>query len=43
MYAIVVYDIADKRVSNIIYTFRTTQYSAREIIGIRKGGEKLIL
>jgi len=86
MYAIVVYDIAEKRVSKIlkvcrkylnwvqnsvlegeiteakleklktelkkkmneeedsviIYTFRTTRYSNRELIGIRKGGEELI-
>ncbi|MEW6687215.1 MAG: CRISPR-associated endonuclease Cas2 [Candidatus Edwardsbacteria bacterium] len=87
MYAIVVYDIAEKRVSKIlkvcrkylnwvqnsvlegeiteakleklkielkkkmneeedsviIYTFQTTRYSNRELIGIRKGGEELIL
>lgn len=29
--------------SIIIYTFRTTWYTNREIIGIRKGGEELII
>lgn len=29
--------------SIIIYTFRTTWYTKRELIGIRKGGEDLIL
>ncbi|MFD1426291.1 CRISPR-associated protein Cas2 [Kroppenstedtia sanguinis] len=29
--------------SVIFYTFRTTKYSKREIIGIQKGGEEVIL
>jgi CRISPR-associated protein Cas2 len=29
--------------SVIIYTFRTVWYTGREIIGIKKGGEELIL
>lgn len=29
--------------SVIFYTFRTTKYSEREIIGIEKGGEEIIL
>ncbi|WP_188429545.1 CRISPR-associated endonuclease Cas2 [Kroppenstedtia guangzhouensis] len=29
--------------SVIFYTFRTTKYSEREIIGIQKGGEEVIL
>jgi CRISPR-associated protein Cas2 len=29
--------------SVIIYTFRTAWYTGREIIGIKKGGEELIL
>jgi len=29
--------------SVIIYTFRTAWYTKREIIGIKKGGEELIL
>lgn len=29
--------------SVIIYTLRTTRYSAREIIGLRKGGQDLII
>lgn len=29
--------------SVIFYTFRTTKYSDREIIGIEKGGEEIIL
>jgi len=29
--------------SIIIYTFRTTRYSDREIMGVKKGGEELIL
>ena len=29
--------------SVIFYTFRTTKYTEREIIGIKKGGEEFIL
>lgn len=36
--------IIDKEVDSVIlYTFRTTKYSNFEILGIRKGGQDLIL
>lgn len=36
-------DIREDEDSVIIYTFRTLRYSKREIIGLKKGGEELIL
>ncbi|MCD6129881.1 MAG: CRISPR-associated endonuclease Cas2 [Deltaproteobacteria bacterium] len=33
----------EKEDSVIIYTFRTTRYSRREIMGLEKGGQDIIL
>lgn len=35
--------INEKEDSVIIYTFRTTRYSYREIMGLEKGGQYIIL
>lgn len=35
--------INEKEDSVIIYTFRTTRYSYREIMGLEKGGQDIIL
>jgi len=35
--------INEKKDSIIFYIFRTTRYSNREIMGIQKGGEELML
>jgi len=35
--------IYEKEDSIIFYIMRTTKYSEREIIGVRKGGEELII
>jgi CRISPR-associated protein Cas2 len=35
--------INEKEDSIIIYTFRTTRYSNREIMGLEKGGQDIIL
>jgi CRISPR-associated protein Cas2 len=35
--------INEKEDSIIIYTFKSTKYTSREIIGIKKGGEETIL
>jgi CRISPR-associated protein Cas2 len=35
--------IEDKEDSIIFYIMRTTRYSSREIIGLEKGGEELII
>jgi len=35
--------INEREDSIIIYTFRTTRYSNREIMGLEKGGENIIL
>lgn len=35
--------IEDEQDSVIIYSSRTTRYSEREIMGLRKGGEQLII
>lgn len=35
--------IEDKEDSIIFYIMRTTSYSAREIMGLEKGGEELII
>jgi len=35
--------INEKEDSIIIYTFKSTKYARREIIGIKKGGEETIL
>jgi len=35
--------INEKEDSIIIYTFKSTRYTKREIIGIKKGGEEIIL
>jgi CRISPR-associated protein Cas2 len=35
--------INEKEDSIIIYTFRTTRYSNREIMGLEKGGEEIII
>ena len=35
--------INEEKDSVIFYTFRTTRYSSREIMGIQKGGEECIL
>lgn len=35
--------INEKEDSVIIYTFRTTRYSRREIMGLEKGGQDIIL
>ena len=36
-------EINEKEDSVIIYTFRTTRYSNREIIGLERGGQDIIL
>jgi CRISPR-associated protein Cas2 len=35
--------IEDKEDSIIFYIMRTTRYSTREIMGLKKGGEELII
>ncbi|HDD44138.1 MAG TPA: CRISPR-associated endonuclease Cas2 [Candidatus Desulfofervidus auxilii] len=35
--------INEEKDSIVFYTFRTTRYSSREIMGIRKGGENVII
>ena len=35
--------IKEEKDSVIFYTMRTTKYSEREIMGIKKGGEELII
>jgi len=35
--------IKEKHDSLIFYTFRTTKYSNRELIGLKKGGEEMFL
>ncbi|MDL1956059.1 MAG: CRISPR-associated endonuclease Cas2 [Candidatus Desulfofervidus auxilii] len=35
--------INEEKDSIVFYTFRTTRYSSREIMGIRKGGENAII